>query len=192
MVDTRLGVRTVADGLVTPTSIAFLGPNDILAIEKNTGRVQRIVNGDVQGTVLDLAVNFGSERGLLGIALHPRFPADPSVYLYWTESTTGADTNILSETTLLGNRVDRFVWNGSTLTPANTLIRIRAIQEDAGQPARGNHDGGPIAFGSDGKLFVFTGDVGRRGASAEPAVRTDADLPRHDGRRRPVRRARSR
>ena len=109
MVDTRLGVRTVAGGLVTPTSIAFLGRNDILAIEKNTGRVQRIVNGVLQGTVLDLAVNFGSERGLLGIALHPGFPVNPSVYLYWTESTTGVDTNVLSATTLLGNRVDRYV-----------------------------------------------------------------------------------
>ena len=163
MVDARLGVRTVAGGLVTPTSIAFLGPRDILAIEKNTGRVQRVVNGAVQATVLDLAVNFGSERGLLGIALHPGFPADPSVYLYWTESTTGADTNVLADTPLLGNRVDRFVWNGSSLAFAGNLIRIRAIQADAGQPQRGNHDGGPIAFGSDGKLYVFTGDVGRRG-----------------------------
>jgi len=163
MVDTRLGVRTVAGGLVTPTSIAFLGPNDILAIEKNTGRVRRIVNGVVQATVLDLAVNFGSERGLLGIALHPAFPTNPSVYLYWTESSTGADTSVLSETPLLGNRVDRFVWNGSSLLLAGNLVRIRAIQEDAGQPQRGNHDGGPIAFDSDGKLFVFTGDVGRRG-----------------------------
>lgn len=163
MVDTRLGVRTVAGGLVTPTSIAFLGPRDILAIEKNTGRVQRVVNGALQGSVLDLAVNFGSERGLLGIALHPAFPANPSVFLYWTESTTGADTNVLAETPLLGNRVDRFVWNGSSLVFAANLIRIRAIQADAGQPQRGNHDGGPIAFGLDGKLYVFTGDVGRRG-----------------------------
>ena len=163
MVDKRLGVRTVAEGLVTPTSIAFLGRNDILAIEKNTGRVQRIVNGDVQGTALDLAVNFGSERGLLGIALHPGFPANPSVYLFWTESTTGADTNVLSATPLLGNRVDRFVWNGSSLNFAANLVRIRAIQQDAGQPERGNHDGGPIAFGTDGKLYVMIGDVGRRG-----------------------------
>ena len=163
MVDPTLGVRTVAGGLVTPTSIAFIGRNDILAIEKNTGRVQRIVNGTLEGTVLDLGVNFGSERGLLGIALHPGFPANPSVYLYWTESTTGADTNVLSETSLLGNRVDRFVWNGSALTLAANVVRIRAIQADAGQPQRGNHDGGPIAFGADGKLFVNTGDVGRRG-----------------------------
>jgi aldose sugar dehydrogenase len=163
MLAPTLGVRTVASGLVTPTSIAFVGPNDILAIEKNTGRVQRIVNGSPQGTVLDLDVNFASERGLLGIALHPRFPANPSVYLYWTESTTGADTSVLSATTVLGNRVDRFVWNGSALTFAANLVRIRAIQQDAGQPERGNHDGGPIAFGADGKLFVITGDVGRRG-----------------------------
>jgi glucose/arabinose dehydrogenase len=163
MVDTRLGVRTVASGLVTPTSIAFVGANDILAIEKNTGRVQRIVNGLPQGTALDLAVNFGSERGLLGIALHPSFPANPGVYLYWTESTTGADTSVLSQTPLLGNRVDRYVWNGSTLTFDRNLVRIRAIQQDAGQPERGNHDGGPVAFGTDGKLYVIVGDVGRRG-----------------------------
>jgi aldose sugar dehydrogenase len=163
MVDTRLGVRTVASGLTTPTSVAFLGANDMLVIEKNTGRVQRIVNGAQQGTALDLAVNFGSERGLLGIALHPGFPANPGVYLYWTESTTGADTNVLSATPLLGNRVDRYVWNGSTLTFDRNLVRIRAIQQDAGQPERGNHDGGPIAFGTDGKLYVIVGDVGRRG-----------------------------
>jgi glucose/arabinose dehydrogenase len=113
--------------------------------------------------VLDLAVNFGSERGLLGIALHPEFPANPGVYLSWTESTSGADTNVLSQTPLLGNRVDRFVWDGSTLTFDTNLIRIRAIQQDAGQPERGNHNGGVITFGADGKLYVFTGDVGRRG-----------------------------
>src|SRR5688572_25346439 len=163
MLDPTLGVRTAATALVTPTSVAFLGANDLLVIEKNTGRVQRVVNGSVQGTVLDLAVNFGSERGLLGIALHPSFPTNPGVYLYWTESSTGADTNVLSATPLLGNRVDRFVWNGSTLTLAQNVVKIRAIQEDAGQPPRGNHDGGPIAFGTDGKLYVFTGDVGRRG-----------------------------
>jgi glucose/arabinose dehydrogenase len=163
MLDSRLGVRTVVGGLVTPTSIVFIGPNDLLAIEKNTGRVQRVVNGAVQGTALDLAVNFGSERGLLGIALHPAFPGNPSVYLYWTESSTGSDTSVLSETALLGNRVDRYVWNGTTLTFAQNLIRIRALQADAGQPERGNHNGGPIAFGADGKLYVFTGDEGRRG-----------------------------
>src|SRR5688572_8987980 len=164
LVDSNLQVRAVATSLATPTSMAFIGANDILVLEKNTGRVVRVVNGTVQpAAVLDLAVNFASERGLLGIALHPDFPADPGVYLYWTESTTGADTNDLSATSLLGNRVDRFTWDGSALTLDRNIVRIRAIQQDAGQPERGNHDGGIIAFGNDEKLYVLTGDVGRRG-----------------------------
>ena len=163
MLHPRLGVRTVASGLTQPTTMAFIGPSDVLVLEKASGQVKRVTGGAVGPTVLDLAVNFGSERGLLGIALHPDFPADPGVYLYWTESLTGADTNDLAATPLLGNRVDRFVWNGATLTMDQNLIRIRAIQEDAGQPARGNHDGGVMAFGPDEKLYIFVGDLGRRG-----------------------------
>jgi glucose/arabinose dehydrogenase len=68
VLDRNLSVRTHATGLVTPTTMAFIGLNDVLVLEKNTGRVRRVVNGALQGTVLDLAVNFGSERGLLGIA----------------------------------------------------------------------------------------------------------------------------
>jgi glucose/arabinose dehydrogenase len=169
----RLELRTVATGLVTPTSIAFLGEDDLLVLEKNTGKVVRVTEGTLSSVALDLAVNFGSERGLLGIALHPDFPGTNFVYLYWTESTTGADTDVLSETPFLGNRVDRFTWNGSTLTFDRNLLTIRAIQQDGaaeppdqgdeGQPERGNHDAGVIAFGPDGKLYVVIGDLGRRG-----------------------------
>jgi aldose sugar dehydrogenase len=162
MLDPNLRVRTVATGLVTPTTMAFIGSNDLLVLEKTTGRVQRVLNGAIHSTALDLAVNSGSERGLLGIALHHNFPSTPSVYLYWTESTTGADTNVLSATSLLGNRVDRYTWNGTNLTFDRNVLRIRALQEDAGQPARGNHDGGVIAMGLDGKLYVYVGDLGRR------------------------------
>src|SRR5499426_1832635 len=164
VVDPNLSVRTVVDGLDQPTSMAFLGPNEFFVLEKATGKVKLVVNGVVQSTVLDLAVNSGSERGLLGIALHPNFPATPHVYLYWTESTTGADTSVLSETPLLGNRVDRFVWDGSTLTMDQNLIHLRALQDDVTNGVqRGNHDGGVIKFGPDGKLYIFIGDNGRRG-----------------------------
>jgi glucose/arabinose dehydrogenase len=163
VLDPNLAVRTVVSGLITPTTLAFLGPNDLLVLEKNTGKVQRVMNGVITGTVLDLAVNFASERGLLGIALHPGFSNNGYVYLYWTESTTGADTSVFAETPLLGNRVDRYVWNGSSLAFDSNIIQIRAIQQDAGQPERGNHDGGVITFGLDRKLYIIVGDVGRRG-----------------------------
>jgi len=196
MLDPHLGVRTVLTGLNLPTTIAFLGPNEFLVLEKNTGTVQHVLNGMVDHAVLDLAVNNASERGLLGIALDPDFASNHFVYLYWsciapppppdnpffptqTECVTtpelGADSSDILAVPLLGNRVDRFIWNGTTftLTFDRNLIKLRAFQNDAApeppgqgdeaQPPRGNHDGGVITFGFDGKLYIFIGDNGRRG-----------------------------
>jgi glucose/arabinose dehydrogenase len=193
MLQPNLAVRTVASRLAMPTSMAFLDYDDFLVLEKNTGMVQRVVNGQVLGPVLDLAVNSASERGLLGIALHPGFPRNPRVYLYWTCRSTGApaspfmpdqrecsDTNMLGADTdnilqvpLLGNRVDSFFWTGSTLIYDRNLIKLLAFQNDgaplpanqgdAQQPPRGNHDGGVLRFGPDGKLYILFGDAGRRG-----------------------------
>ena len=161
--DPNLAVRTVATGLSQPTGLAFIGANDMLVNEKATGRVIRIRNGFVEGPVLDLAVNSNSERGLLGIALHRNFVVNGFVYLFWSETLSGMDSNSGTDVPLLGNRLDRFVWNGSTLTFDRTLIRFRALQQDAGQQVRGNHDGGVVRFGPDGKVYVIVGDTGRRG-----------------------------
>ena len=177
VVDPNLAVREVVTGLTTPTTMAFLGPTHFLILEKNTGRVLRVLDGMVQGVALDLNVNFASERGLLGIALHPHFPGNPGVYLFWTESTSGADSNVLANVDLLGNRVDRFVWDGATLTHDAEIIRLRAFQADAGQPLRGNHDGGVIKFGPDGKLYIIFGDVGRRGWTQNLACGPTATCP---------------
>ncbi|HSF57202.1 MAG TPA: PQQ-dependent sugar dehydrogenase, partial [Candidatus Binatia bacterium] len=69
-----------------PTAMGFIGPGDILVLQKGNGRVRRVINGVLQpGQVLDVGVDSASERGLLGIAIHPNFPASPFVYLYYTE-----------------------------------------------------------------------------------------------------------
>ncbi|HJZ92802.1 MAG TPA: TIGR03118 family protein, partial [Gemmataceae bacterium] len=165
MVDPNLQVTTVVSGLNQPTSMAFLGPKDFLILEKATGKVQHVVNGAIVGTALDLAVNSASERGLLGIALSPNFATDHLVYLYWTQSSTGADSANLADVPVLGNRVDRYVWNpnAKTLSFDKNIIMLRSFQADPGQPMRGNHDAGKIVFGPDGKLYIQIGDQGRRG-----------------------------
>jgi aldose sugar dehydrogenase len=163
VVDNNLRVRTAASGLSEPVAMAFIGRGDAFVLEKASGRVQRVVNGSVQGAVLDLSVNSNSERGLLGIALHPNFASNGFVYLFWSESNTGADSITSTAIDVMGNRVDRFRWNGSTLTFDRNIIRFRAFQLDAGQTARGNHNGGVLRFGPDGKLYAIVGDTGRRG-----------------------------
>ncbi len=162
VLDPNLRVRTVATGLNQPIAMAFLGDDNYFVLEKATGQVKHFSGGSAS-TVLDLAVNSASERGLLSIALSPNFAADHAAYLFWTESTSGADSNVLSETPLLGHRVDRFVWNGSSLAFDRNIVRLRALQADEGQPQRGNNNGGVIRFGPDGNLYVVVGDVGRRG-----------------------------
>jgi len=193
LVDPNLAVRTVVAGLIQPTTMAFLGDNDFFVLEKASGKVQRVVNGTIQSTVLDLAVNNASERGLLGIALHPDFPSNPTVYLYWTcqadppaadlftptltecpdPPALGADTNNILAVPLRGNRVDRFIWNGSTLSFDRNLIKLHSFQNDgapippgqgdSAQPAQGNHNAGVLRFGPDRKLYLVIGDNGRRG-----------------------------
>ena len=71
MIDDSLGVEVAVAGLTEPTNLAFLGADDFFVTEKSTGHVIRVQAGEATEPVLDLAVNFFDERGLLGIALHP-------------------------------------------------------------------------------------------------------------------------
>ena len=152
--DPALQVQQLVSGLSSPTTMAFIGPDDILVLQKNDGRVRRVINGVLQaGEVLDVAVDGNSEHGLLGIALHPSFPATPSVYLYYTESSTGSDT---SGTPPLGNRIYRYTWNGSALVNPSLLLSLPVTPGP-------NHNGGVIAFGPDGKLYAVIGDLNRNG-----------------------------
>src|SRR5215208_3789387 len=93
-------VATLAPaGLNQPVSMAFIGDEDMLVLEKGTGQVKRVVDGNVSGVVLDLPVNSNSERGLLGIALPPRFNENG----FWSESNTGVDSTSSTAVDVMAN-----------------------------------------------------------------------------------------
>jgi glucose/arabinose dehydrogenase len=153
--DPNLQVHEVVAGLNAPTTMAFIGPGDILVLQKNDGRVRRVIAGVLQAAeVLDVKVDRASERGLLGIAVHPNFPASPFIYLYFTESSTGSD----SSGSAAGNRVYRYTWDG-----VNNRLTSPTLILDLPVTPGPNHDGGVLAFGPDGKLYVMIGDLNRNG-----------------------------
>jgi hypothetical protein len=93
VVDPRLDVRTAASG------VRHAGQHGVPRRNENVGPGKEHRQGPTRcqcaivGTAIDLAVNNNSERGLLGIALHPNFPAMPFVYLYWTCRTAAPPTD---------------------------------------------------------------------------------------------------
>jgi glucose/arabinose dehydrogenase len=167
--DNTLTVDTVLTALDAPSSLAFLGPDDFLFLEKNTGRVRRVVGGVLQSNpVLDVAVNFDNERGLLGIAINGESP--PRVFLYYTAASDpdGDGAPDVTTGTPLGNRVYRYTWNAATAH----LDEPQLILDLPATPGP-NHNGGVLTLGpapmaapaiGDGRpLFVVIGDLNRGG-----------------------------
>ena len=135
-----------------PTGIRFTGLGEGFVIEQG-GAVKRFAGGATT-TVLDLEVPSGAERGLLGIAIDPSFSSNGSVYLYHSTRAPNGDW--------MDNRLTRYTWNGSTLTNA-TRLGVFGSATDGIAGSGPTHNGGPLVFGRDGKLYGVTGDLNRDG-----------------------------
>jgi aldose sugar dehydrogenase len=143
--DLNLKVETVATGLALPTTMAFIGPNDILVLEKNKGTVQRIINGQMLAEPL-LRINVSSEveRGMLGIATSQDNQTGKSkVFLYYTESEGGEP---------VASRLYRYELTNEKLVNPVLLLDLPAVPGP-------RHNAGNIMIGPDNNLYVSVGDL---------------------------------
>ncbi len=156
--DDKLAVEKIADGLDFPTSMAFVGPNDILVTEKNTGEVMRVLNGQLQAQpVLDVAVANAIERGLLGIAVSPQPDGKTYVFLYFTESGNGVDgSDEDGGVEPSGNRLYRYEYVDGKLINPLLLLDLTATPVNE----RAEHNGGKVLIGPDKNVYVVVGNVG--------------------------------
>jgi glucose/arabinose dehydrogenase len=149
--DSNLKITTIAEGLSTPTTMAFVGPDDILVLEKDTGMIKRIVNGKVlPKPVLDVNVANSVERCLCGIAVSKN-GARTYVFIYYTQ-IDGKDGEDKAGKQPIGNRVYRYELSGDALINPVLLMDLPA------NPGP-RHNGGNIIIGPDNNLYVAIGDV---------------------------------
>jgi len=133
-------LSTVARDLDVPWSTAFLPDGSALVTLRDQARLLQVRDGSRPvdlGRVGGVAPD--GEGGLLGVAVSPTFARDRTVFLY---TTTAED-----------NRVVRVTFEGGRTSSRRAVL--------TGIPKARNHDGGRLAFGPDGYLYVTTGDAGQ-------------------------------
>ena len=170
--DPNLKVDLVANRLELPTGMAFLGPYDILVIEKEKGTVQRIIDGKMlPEPLLDVNVAKISERGLLGIAVSKHENGPTYVFLFYSETLVKDGGNPV------GNRLYRY-----ELMNNNTLVNPKLLLDLPTRPGP-SHNGGVVRIGPDNNVYVVVGDLNYiRNKRAYTLAQNAVDGPPPDGR----------
>ena len=143
----NLKAEVVFQGLHNPTSMAFLGPNDMLVLEKDQGTVQRIANGNMLAQpILSANVATEGEKGMLGIAITKHMAANGNtfVFLYYTENNGSGSP--------LGNRVYRYELVDNKLINPKLILNLPATPGPF-------HDGGKVLIGPDKNVYAVIGDL---------------------------------
>ena len=137
----------VATGLDVPWGIAFLPDGSALVSERDSARVVHVTpDGDVSTVGTVQGVDGSGEGGLLGIALSPAYATDRTLFAYFTAGPE--------------NVIARMTYDGTGLADQRRIF--------GGIPSGPIHNGGRIAFGPDGFLYVGTGEAGRDAPAQDP------------------------
>lgn len=160
--DATLKVEPVVGGLELPTTMAFLGPDDFIVLEKDKGIVLRVTNGIILNkSLLDVNVANSVERGMLGVTVSKNV-SNTFVFLYYTE-INGNDYDDRKGSQPEGNRIYRYELVGNELVNPILLLDLPATPGP-------RHNGGAIEIGPDNNLYVPIGDVDA--SFKKPIIRT--------------------
>ena len=163
--DPNLKVEVVAEGLDTPTTMAFLGPDDFLVLEKDKGTVLRVTNGTIlDKPLLDVNVANSIERGMCGVAITKQ-GAKTYVFLYFTE-IDGKDFDDRKGKQPEGNRLYRYEFVDNKLV---SPIRLLNIPANPGP----RHNGGAIEIGPDKNIYIPVGNIDASFRKPNPATQTE-------------------
>ena len=148
-------VVTVAE-LEQPVGFTFAPNGRIVYLERATGAVRSLDPRTGRDRLLHriTGVNSDGERGALGVALHPRWPREPWIYVYVSRAPAGGE---------LRNQLLRL-----RIRDGRSVSRDVLLNSPIG--GRANHNGGRVAFGPDGKLYVVIGDGGEDPGTAQTIV----------------------
>lgn len=153
-----LALTDVVTGLGATTDLAFLPDGRMVITEKGGAVKLRTADGTVS-VAASFDVDDGSEKGMLGVAVDPGFfVATRRLFLYYSASNAAGGTDL-----------DRHRVVSIALRDDGTLDRASEQVLVSGLRGPANHDGGGLAIGPDGKLYVGVGDSGSNsGAPPEP------------------------
>ncbi len=156
--DPNLSAKVVFTGLKFPTTMAFIGPNDILVLEKDKGTVNRIVNGTMLSEpLLKVPVANDGERGMIGIAVSKHKDGHLHVFLYYTESGGGkTGDDVTQGIAPLGNRLYKYELVNNKLINPKLLLNLPATSV---HPPN-DHIGGKLLIGPDENLYLIVGNIG--------------------------------
>jgi len=158
--DPNIKVEVLYKGLKFPTSMAFLGRDDLLVLEKNEGVVKRVLNGVIQNeSLLDVPVANGSERGMLGIAVKKTNIGPVHVFLYFTEFVKDGD-DPFEKKIPSANRLYRYDLVD------DKLVNPKLLHDLPSEPCC-VHNGGKIAIGPDNNVYTVIGDVNGHRTTAQ-------------------------
>ena len=135
------GFEPVVDGFDFAVNVAFAPDGTMFVAEKDAGEIRVVRDGEIldepfASVETSAPVN---EMGLLGVAVHPEFPSEPWVYAYYSDAEDGM------------NRLVRFRAVGDVAVERQDLLDLLPT-------TFGWHNGGDLAFGPDGMLYVTVGE----------------------------------